>query len=127
MRSTRNRNLTVGLALAAILAAVDIVGLAGFGTEDAPPAWVMIAGAVLGVITLFGVRIAWRDGKNGLSIVIASRIISALLGVPAFFIDDVPSWVPMAVGISIALTAVAVGLILAARQAAGDHHAAAKA
>ena len=122
---TRSRNLTVGLVLSAILAALDIVGLAGFGTDDAPPAGMMIASAVLGVITLAGVRMAWRDDQNGLSMVIASRVLSALLGVPAFFIDDVPSWVPVAVGISIALTAVAVGLILGARRAAGDLHAAA--
>lgn len=122
---TRSRNLTVGLVLSAILAAVDIAGLAGFATDDAPPAGILIAGAVLGIITLVGVRMAWRDGQNGLSMVIASRVISALLGVPAFFTDDVPSWVPLAVGISIALTAVAVGLILGARRAAGDLHAAA--
>ena len=125
---TRSRNLTVGLVLSAVLAALDIVGLAGFGTDDAPPAGVMIASAILGVITLAGVRMAWRNGQNGqngLSMVIASRVLSALLGVPAFFIDDVPSWVPVAVGISIALTAVAVGLILGARRAAGDLHAAA--
>ena len=43
----------------------------------------MIAGAVLGVMTLAGVRTAWRDGQKGLSMVIASRILSALLGVPS--------------------------------------------
>ena len=35
---TRSRNFTIGLVLSAILAVVDIVGLAGFGTDDAPPA-----------------------------------------------------------------------------------------
>lgn len=120
---TRSRNLTVGLVLSAILGAVDIVGLAGFGSDDAPPPAVMIAGTVLGVITLVGVRMAWRDGQNGLSMVIASRVLSSLLGIPAFFTDGVPSWVPVAVGISITLTAIAVGLILGARRAAGDFHA----
>ncbi|MDP8900816.1 MAG: hypothetical protein M3N33_06645 [Actinomycetota bacterium] len=119
----RSRNLTVGLVLSAILAALDIFGLAGFGSDDGPPAGVMIAGAVLGVITFAGVRMAWRDGRNGVPMIIGSRVLSALLGLPVFFIDDVPRSAPVVVGISIAVTAVAVGLILGARRAAGSPHA----
>ena len=47
---------------------------------------------------------------------VVSRLLSVPLGIPAFFVDDAPDWARVAVGISIALTLVGVGLVLAARR-----------
>ena len=65
---TRRRRLDVGLGLCAVLAAVDIIGLAAFGMpDDAPPAVVIVVAAILGVLTLAGCRslsVAERDPRR---------------------------------------------------------------
>jgi hypothetical protein len=113
---TRSRTLTAGLVICALLGIADILGLAGLGADGAPPAAIVIGGAVLGLITLVGVRLAWRARHGGILAVVVSRLLSALLGIPAFFIDDAPDWARVVVGISTALTLVGVGLVLAARR-----------
>jgi len=75
---------------------------------------VTLIGAVLGVITLVGARMAWRGGRSGVVTVIVSRVLSALLALPAFFVDDVPDWVPPVAGIFVVLTVVGVGLLVVA-------------
>ena len=106
-----------GLAICALLGVIDIISLAtlGSGADDGPPVLVTLISAVLGVITLVGARIAWRGGpKWGLVAVIVSRVLSALSALPAFFVDDVPDWVPPVVGIFVVLTVVGVGLSVVA-------------
>jgi hypothetical protein len=113
---TRSPTLTVGLVICALLGAVDILGLAGLGADGAPPATIVIVSAVLGLVTLVGVGLAWRARRGGIVAVVASRLLSMLLGIPAFFLDDAPDWARVVVGIGIALTVVGVGLVLAARR-----------
>ncbi|MDQ3629987.1 MAG: hypothetical protein M3417_01665 [Actinomycetota bacterium] len=111
---TRSTATTYGLAICALLGVVDIISLAGLGSDadDGPPVLVVLIGAVLGVITLVGARMAWRGGRSGVVTVIVSRVLSALLALPAFFVDDVPDWVPPVVGIFVVLTLVGVGLLV---------------
>lgn len=73
----------------------------------------MVVGAVLGVLTLWGVALAWRGQRKGATVAIVTRVLSALLGIPAFFADDVPDWVLPAVGAALVLTAIAVALVVA--------------
>lgn len=108
---TRSRTLTTGLVLCAVLGVVDVVSVAGLGSDEGPPPAIIVLGAVAGIVTLIGVRLAWKDQRGGIAAVVASRVISALSGIPAFFVDDVPDWVPVAVGAGIALTAVALSLL----------------
>lgn len=54
-----------GLAICALLGVLDIVGLAGIGADDGPPVGVVLLAALLGLITLWGVSIAWREGDLG--------------------------------------------------------------
>jgi len=105
-----------GLAICTLLGVIDIISLASLGsdTDDGPPVLVTLIGAVLGVITLVGARMAWRGGRSGVVTVIVSRVLSALLALPAFFVDDVPDWVPPVVGIFVVLTVVGVGLLVVA-------------
>ena len=103
---------TVGLVICVLLGVVDIVSLGGLGSDDGPPVGIVLLGAVLGVLTLWGARLAWRGRRKGATIVIVSRLISALSAVPAFFVDDVPDWVPPVVGVGLALTAIGVGLVV---------------
>ncbi len=109
---TRSRNLTIGLIIAAFLGAVDIISVVGAGADDGPPLPVLVIGVVLGIITLVGVSLAWRGRRGGVPTVVVSRVLSALSGVPVFFVgDDAPDWAPPAVAVGIVLTIVALVLI----------------
>jgi len=107
---TRSTSTTVGLALCALLGVVDIVSLGGLGADDGPPVPIVLLGAVLGVITLVGARMAWRGDPGGALVVVVSRVISALSA--AFFVDDVPDWLAPVVGDFAVLTIVGVGLLV---------------
>lgn len=104
-----------GLAICALLGVIDIISLASLGSDDGPPVPVILSGAVFGVITLVGARMAWRGGRSGWVVaVIVSRVLDGLSSLPAFFVDDVPNWVPPATGIFVVLTVVGVGLLVVA-------------
>lgn len=102
---------TAGIALCALLALLDIVGLSGFFMHPTPPAAAMISGAVLGVVTFAGVWMARQDRRGAIATVVASRVVSALLGIPVFFADDAPRWAQVVVAIAMALTVVGVALL----------------
>ncbi len=110
---TRSTPTTYGLAICALLAVFDIVSLGALGANDGPPVPIVLLGAVLGLITLAGARIAWRGRRSGVVTVIVARVISALTALPAFFVDDVPDWGPPVAGIFVVLTIVGVGLLVA--------------
>jgi O-antigen/teichoic acid export membrane protein len=112
----QSRSYKVGLVLSALLGAIDVLSIAGAGADDGPPAAVLVIGFVLGLVTLVGVWLAWRGDARGFPAVVASRVLSALLGVPAFFADDAPDWAPAAVGAGIVLTAVALWLLYSGRR-----------
>ena len=111
---SRSRAFTIGLGISVLLGLLDVVALAGMGAEDAPPAIVAITGAILGVITLAAAPFAWRGQRGGVAAVVVSRLLSALLGVPAFFVDEAPDWARVIVAIAIALTIVGVALLFGA-------------
>ncbi|MBV8995507.1 MAG: hypothetical protein JO287_17815 [Pseudonocardiales bacterium] len=106
-----SRTFITGLALAVLLALADLISLAAINTADSPPAVVVIAGAALGLITLIGVWMAWRRQRGGRATVVVSRLLSMALGIPVYFVDDVPDWARVAVTIVIVLTLAAVGLL----------------
>lgn len=122
---TRSRKVTIALGVFALLGAVDVLGLVGFAMpDDAPPAAVMIIGAVFGVITLGALKPAATGRRGGLATVVSSRVVSALFGIPVFFANDAPGWAQAAVAVSMALTVVGLALIYAA-QRHGSYSAAA--
>jgi hypothetical protein len=108
---TRSRTFTVGLAICALLALAD-VAMAFDVSDDAPPMPVLISGALLGLITLYGVRRAWTGSRRGLPVIVVSRVLSVLSGVPAFFVDDAPEWAPPVVAVCIVMTVAGLGLVL---------------
>ena len=105
---------STGLAICALLGLLDIIGLAGFATEPTPPAAVMIGAALLGVVTLVGVWLAWQDRRGGVATVVVSRVLSALLGIPVFFTDEAPGWAKIMVAVATVLTVVGVALVASA-------------
>ncbi len=61
----RSRNPTIGLILSAILGALDFPSVLGGGSDDAPPAFILVSSAVFGIVTLVGVWLAWSAKPHG--------------------------------------------------------------
>ena len=103
-----------GLVLAALLGLADVIS-AFFPTpegEVGPPLPIVVLGGLLGVATLAAVAGAWRTGQRGmLRIVAATRVLSAISALPAFFVD-IPAALKLVVAVGVVLTVVCVVLVL---------------
>lgn len=112
--STRNR---VGLVLAAVLGLFDVVGV--FATPDpgpgeqGPPTAVLVGGGVLGLVAIVAAIWTWRTGNRiGSRVVAATRIVSAVSALPAFFVEGVPAGLVALAAVGVVLTVVTVWLVL---------------
>ena len=104
-----------GLIIAAVLGVLDLS--APFQPTpdgaDGPPYAILVIDAVLGVITLIAVVMAWRTARRGpVRIAAGARIISLVTALPAFFVD-VPAGLQALVGLFAVLTITSVALMLA--------------
>ncbi|MCI3278902.1 hypothetical protein [Streptomyces cylindrosporus] len=108
---------TVALGICALLGLADIAGTAGIGADDAPPAFVVLVGTALGIITLAAALPAVRGRTPGLLTVLGSRFVSAALGFGVYFDDGAPRWAEIAVAVFVCLTLAAFGLLATAAQA----------
>jgi hypothetical protein len=106
----RTTGITVGLVLAGLLGLVDTVSILT-DTGDGPPLVIIVAGTVLGLLTLAGVWFGWRGSRAGIVTVVVTRLLSALSAVPAFFVDDVPGGLVALAGVGVVVTLVAVALV----------------
>ena len=97
----------------AVLGLIDIALLGAIWSASPPPLGVSVGIAALGLITLGALGPARHGNRAALLAVIATRIISAGLAVPAFFLA--PAWVMLVEGIVIA--GAVVGLVLLRRNA----------
>jgi hypothetical protein len=80
--------------------------------QDGPPYAILLLDAVLGLITVVAVVVAWRTAKRGaVRIVAGARIISMITALPAFFVD-VPAGVKVLVGVFVLLTVAVVTMVL---------------
>ncbi|MDX6743388.1 hypothetical protein [Actinocorallia sp. A-T 12471] len=106
----------IGLGLGAFLGFGDAIGV--FTVPDdagdqAPPQGILITCAVLGVVTLVAVVHAWRTGSRlSIRVMAASRVLSALTALPAFFVSGVPAVLVVIAATGILLTVVTVVLAL---------------
>jgi hypothetical protein len=114
MSSPVTSRTRAGLVLAALLGLVDVVS-AFFPTpegEVGPPLPIVVLGGLLGVATLAAVAAAWRTGQRGmLRIVAATRVLSAISALPAFFVD-IPAALKLVVAVAVVLTVACVVLVL---------------
>ena len=97
-------------AIFAILGLIDVALTAIIGSSDAPPLIVSLGVAALGLITLLALVPARRGSRGALTAVVATRIISAVLAVPAFFLNA-PAWVMAVEGFVIVATVAALVLV----------------
>jgi hypothetical protein len=116
----RPRNLTIGLVLAGVLGALDVLSVLTLASNDGPPWFVGISGVIIGTTTLVGLRVAWKDPRTeaGMRTVVISRVVSALLGIPAFFADEAGATGKTFAAVGIVLTAVTLAFIVKGRQEA---------
>lgn len=99
-----------GLVLLALLALADLS--MPFVTDgDHPPMWVAIISLVLGLASLACLPAAWRGRRPGLLGLLGTRLLSALLALPVFFVDDAPAGAVVGVAAAVALTVL--GAVLA--------------
>lgn len=102
-----------GLVLLALAAAVNLIPMPAPEGTGGPPVAVLIAAAVLGLIALIGVVVAWsRNSRKAAMVAVGVSIINALLAVPAFFEPGIPTSLRALAGVFIAWTVVAVALTL---------------
>ncbi|MGZ4594594.1 MAG: hypothetical protein ACXV3C_12070 [Actinomycetes bacterium] len=93
-----------GVMTLALLGAADVAGLAGITQDGAPPPAVVVLGAALGAVTLVAALPRYHHTRGGLLVLIGSRALSALLGIPAYFATGAPDWAPVAVSVALVLT-----------------------
>jgi hypothetical protein len=99
-----------GLVLAGVLGLGDMTLIAG--GDGGPPLAVRLVSLALGIATVVAVLVAWRTGAAAaLWTVVATRIVSALTALPAFFADDVPTGFVAVAAVGVLLTLVAIVLL----------------
>ena len=97
-------------AIFAMLGLIDVALTGVVGSPGAPPLIVSLGVAALGLITLLALVPARRDSRLALIAVVVTRVISAALAVPAFFLNA-PVWVMVVEGFVIAGTITALVLV----------------
>ena len=107
-----SRNLQAGLIVLGVLSLLDL--LTPLLTDgDHPPMSVALGAAAIGAVSLVCLAYAWaRDSSKALFGLIALRLLSALLAVPALFVDGVPTAASAGAAALIALTVVGTVLCL---------------
>ncbi len=90
-------------AIFGVLGLVDIALVGAIWTSSPPPLAVSLGVGALGLITLAGLVPANRGSRRALGAIVVSRVISALLAVPAFFLNA-PTWVMAVEGFVIVAT-----------------------
>jgi hypothetical protein len=120
--TTRPSSLpTTAAALCAVMGLIDIGLIGAIWYDDPPPLVVSLGVGALGLITLLALVPARRGSRPGLAAVLAARSISALLAIPAFFLDA-PVWVMIIEGFVTAATIAVLVMVRQASQQAGGRH-----
>jgi hypothetical protein len=109
--STRQK---VGFVIAGLICVGNIASVL-FPTpdgQDGPPLLILVLDALLGVVGLIAIVMAWRTGNRAAIRVASGAIIVAMVtGLPAFFVD-IPIEIKAATGVFGLLTIAAVVLML---------------
>jgi uncharacterized membrane protein len=105
----RTPPLTAGLVLAGLLGLADLATPLVTDGEQ-PPVVIALLAAALGLATLVAAVGAWR-GSRAAWVVVATRLVSAVIALPAFVVPDVPAPVVLAAGAGVAATLLTAGLV----------------
>ena len=97
-------------AIFAMLGLIDVALAGVIGSSEAPPLIVSLGVAALGLITLLSLVPARRGSRGALIAVVVTRVVSAALAVPSFFVNA-PVWYMIVEGFIIAATITALVLM----------------
>jgi hypothetical protein len=99
----------IGLILAGLLAIAQIV--TALGQLDSP---VLSGGLIaVAVVSLVAIVFAWRGSSQARAVVAVATVLTALSGLPAFFVSGVPAGAVVAAAVGILLSLAVAGLVLA--------------
>jgi len=104
----------VGLVLAGLLSAANLpsVFLPTPDDQEGPPVAVLAISAVLGVIGLVAVVLAWRDGNPAaVRVAAGTLVLNVLTSLPAFFVD-VSAGIKLLTGVGVLATIASIVLML---------------
>jgi hypothetical protein len=80
--------------------------------EEGPPYAVLIVGGLCGLVTLIAAVVAWRSAQRAaLRAAAGTRILSAILALPAFFVD-IDAALQVVTAVFVVVTVVCVVLML---------------
>jgi hypothetical protein len=106
----------IGLVLAGLLGVTDMASLLGPQPgpgEEGPPMAVLIAGSILGLLTVVAVIYVFRTAsRTGSRIVAGTRILSMITALPAFFVEGVPAGLVALAAVGVVVTLLTVWLVL---------------
>jgi hypothetical protein len=111
---TTTGRLRAGLAISAFLGLLNVPFLFAPTPDgdEGPPTLVLIVSGIIGLVCVACAVVAWRSGNRlAVRINAAALIITALLSMPAFFVD-IAAWVKVGATVSVLLTVVALVLTL---------------
>jgi hypothetical protein len=101
----------VGLVLGGILSALQIS--TGVGLWQAEGFSIDVAILVLvAVVALVSIVFAWRGSFPARVVTVVACLVPALMGLPAYFVDDIPPGAVLAVSVGILLALVVAVLLL---------------
>lgn len=82
--------------------------------ETGPPMAVLVLSSLCGLVTIVAMSYGWKKHSwPAIRAAAGSRILSALLAMPAFFVEDLPGWVRVLAAVFVLLTVATVVLMLA--------------
>jgi len=104
------RSTKAGLIVAGVLAVGDLLTPV-LSDGEHPPMSIALISLAIGVVTLIAAVPAWRGNRAAGWVVVASRLLSMLGALPAFFVADVPPPALIAAAAGVVLTLLVVGLL----------------
>lgn len=108
----------IGLVLGGILSALQISTGIGLWRAEGLSADVAVL-VLVAVVALVAIVFAWRGSFAGRLVTVVACLVPALMGLPAYFVDDIPPGAVLAVSVGILWAlAVAVLLLLPGRRSA---------
>ena len=121
--SRRNK---AGFVLALLLGITDLPSVLQPTPEGeaGPPLAVLALSTICGLVTVVAVGFGWaRQSWPAIRIGAGARIVSLLLAIPAFFVEDLTGWLRLAVSAFVLVTIVTVVLMLTPDRSAGSEGA----
>ena len=106
------RSSRAGLIILGVLSLGDLAAPLLTDGEH-PPMFIALIGAAIGAISIVLLILAWRGRTAAAIALVVVRLLSALTAVPAFLVPGVPTVPMILAGVSITLTLVGIGLVLA--------------